>query len=80
MRQTEFQTTDLDLAAAIMTATGKQPKIVQLVGKALITFEFQDDETTRAAIIAYASGELAQPVKRFATCRAWLYRQAKRAR
>lgn len=76
-RPAEFQTEDLDLAAAIMNATGRQPEIFQQPGRALISFEFPDDEATRTIIIAYAGGELVQPVKRFAACRAWLYRQAK---
>jgi hypothetical protein len=79
-RPTEFQTSDIDLAAAIMTATGRQPEVFQQSGRQLITFEFFDDEATRTIIIAYASGELVQPVKRFAACRAWLYRRTKNLR
>ena len=79
-RPSEFQTSDLDLAAAIMVATGRQPEVFQQPGRALITFEFPDDEATRSVIIAYAAGELVQPVRRFAACRAWLYRQAKGVR
>lgn len=79
-RPTEFQTEDIDLAAAIMTATGRQPGVFRQPGRALISFEFPDDDGTRAIIIAYAGGELAQPVKRFAACRAWMYRQAKGVR
>lgn len=76
-RSTEFQTSEIDLAAAIMTATGRQPEVFQQPGRPLITFEFPDDVPTRTTIISYAIGELVQPVKRFADCRAWLYRQAK---
>jgi hypothetical protein len=76
-RPKDFQTTDIDLAAAIMTATGSQPGIVLQPGQTLVTFEFEDDETSRSIIIAYATGELRQSVKRFAACRAWLYRQTK---
>lgn len=79
-RPTEFQTSDLDLAAAIMTATGRQPEVFLQPGRQLITFEFFDDEATRSIIIAYAGGELMQSVKRFAACRAWLYRQTKNLR
>jgi hypothetical protein len=71
------ETTDLDLAAAIMTATDRQPTVILQPGKPLATFEFTDDEFTRTIIIAYATGELVQPVKRFAACRAWLFRQTK---
>lgn len=76
-RPTEFQTSDLDLAASIMTATGRQPEVFQQPGQALVTFDFPDDVVTRKTIIAYAGGELVQPVRRFAACRSWLYRQAK---
>lgn len=76
-RQTEFQTTDLDLSAAIMTATGRQPHILQVSGQPLVSFQFPNDETTMAIVISYASGDLVQPVKRFAACRTWLYRQAR---
>ncbi|AJE04670.1 hypothetical protein [Geobacter pickeringii] len=79
-RPPEFQTTDLDLAAAIMTGTGKQPGAFRQPGQPLVAFEFKDDEATRAIILSYASGDLCQNVKRFAACRAWLYRQAKGVR
>ena len=76
-RPAESQTSDIDLSAAIMTATGRKPAIFRQPGQALVSFEFKDDDESRAVIIAYATGELVQPVKRFAACRAWLYRQAK---
>ncbi|WP_224983010.1 hypothetical protein [Geomonas agri] len=79
-RPAEFQTTDIDLSATIMTATGKMPAILRQPGKALVTFEFSDDDATRAIVFTYATGELVQPVKRFSACRAWLYRQAKGGR
>lgn len=77
MRPTEFQTSDLDLAAAIMTATNKRPEIYRQPGHQLKTFEFPSDDITKSIVIAYAAGELIQPVKRFAACRSWLYRHAK---
>lgn len=76
-RPREFPTSDLDLAAAIMTATGRQPAICRHPGRDLVTFEYKDDEAVRTIVLSYAGCELAQPVKRFAACRAWLYRQAK---
>jgi len=80
-RPTEFyQTTDIDLAAAIMTATGRQPEMYRQPGQSLVSFEFTNDETIIAVVMAYSGGELAQPVKRFAACRAWLYRQARGVR
>jgi len=74
---TEFSTVDLDLAAAIMTATDKQPEVFQQPGQSLVSFEFPYDKPTQTTILAYSGGELVQPVKRFAACRAWLYRRAK---
>jgi len=76
-RTAGFQTSDIDLIAAIMTATGRPPAIFRQPGQALVTFEFKDEDESRSVTIAYATGELVQPVKRFAACRAWLYRQAK---
>ena len=75
-RPTEFQTSDIDISAEIMTATGRQLEKFQQPGRALTTFEFPDDEITRITIIDYATGELPQPAKRFAARRA-LCRQAK---
>lgn len=76
-RPAESQTSDIDLSAAIMTATGRTPTIYRQTGQVLVSFEFKDDDESRAVIYAYATGELVLPVKRFAACRAWLYRQAK---
>jgi len=76
-RLTEFQTSDLDLAAAIMSVTGKQPEIFRQPGREFISFEFPDDEVIRRIIIDYAGGELVKPVRRFAACRSWLYRKVK---
>ena len=74
MQNREFSTTDLDLAAAIMTATGRQPEVFRQPGRPLVTFEFPDDEPTRKIIFAYAGGDLSLPVKQFAACRSLLYR------
>lgn len=80
MRQTEFQTSDLDLSAAIMAATGDPRSVFRQQGRLLVTFVFADNEVTRALIIAYATVGLIQPDKRFAACSAWLYRQARGGR
>lgn len=76
-RQPAFTTQDIDIAAAIMTATGQQPEIFRQPDHDLASFEFPANETVQAVVMAYASGELMQPVKRFAACRSWLYRQAR---
>lgn len=77
-RPAEFQASDL--SAAVMVATGHLPEVFRQPGRPLVTFEFEDNDVTRAIIIAYASGNLVLPVKRFAACCAWLYRQAKGVR
>ncbi len=76
-RQTEFQTTDLDLAAAIMTATGHQPQVTRHTGNPLLSFQFPQNEDTMSIVVSYAGGDLVLPARRFAACRSWLYRKAK---
>jgi|GEM_PF-4686140 len=78
LRQSAFQTTtDFDLGAVYMVCTGRQPAIFRQPGDALVTIEFVNDDVTRDLMIAYAGGDLMVNVKRFAACRAWVYRQAK---
>jgi len=79
-RTPDFQTSDIDLAAAIMTATGERPEISRDPGRELGTFHYPAVDAVHAVALAYASGDLVQPVKRFAACRAWLYRQVRTAR
>lgn len=78
MKNLEFSTTDINLAAAIMTATGRHPEIYRQPGHSLVAFEFPDDQPTRNIIFVYAGGELSLPVKQFAACRSALYREARR--
>jgi hypothetical protein len=73
----EFQTEDLDLAAAISAATGRQPAVFRRPDRMLVSFEFPDDEITRQIVIEYAGGDLSLPVKRYAACRGQLYRLAR---
>jgi len=77
-RLTDYQTTtDLDLGAAYMVVTGRQPHVVHSHDDKLASIEMVDDAVTRQLMLAYACGQLALNIKRFATCRAWLYRQVK---
>lgn len=77
-RQNAFQTTtDFDLGATYMVITGRQPAVFRQPGDALTTIELVNDDVTRDLMIAYAGGDLMVNVKRFAACRAWIYRQAK---
>lgn len=80
-RQHEFQTTtDFDLAAAYMVITGRQPVVSRQPGDNLTTVEMTDTEDTRRLMLEYAAGSLMVNVKRFAACRAWIYRAAKAVR
>lgn len=77
-RQTAFQTTtDFDLGATYMSVTGRQPAVFREPGNTLVSIEMVNDNVTRDLMIAYALGDLMVNVKRFAACRAWIYRQAK---
>ncbi|WP_243373611.1 hypothetical protein [Geotalea sp. SG265] len=75
-RLEDFKTTDIELAAAIMTASKAKPLAI-IPGLDLVEFVFPDDETTQAVIRKYAAGTLFQEVRRLAAHRKWLYRQIK---
>lgn len=79
-RTTAIETNDIDLAAVYMTATGRKPNLYRVPGQALVTFQMPADEATRRVMLEYAAGSLELNVKRFAACRAWLYRQAREVR
>jgi hypothetical protein len=79
-RQPEIQTNDIDLAAVYMVATGRKPTMCKEPGDTLVTFLMPLDEVTREVMLSYASGQLNLNVKKFAACRAWLYRQAREVR
>lgn len=76
----EFRTVDLDLAAVIQTDTFKDPEVFKQPGQSLVSFVFPNNPRTQAIVMSYASGDLVLNVKRFASCRARLYRLAKAVR
>ncbi len=76
-RQSEIETNDIDLAAVYMTVTRRNPEMYIEPGDKLVTFQLPADETTRNVMLAYAAGTLELNVKRFAACRARLYRKAR---
>ncbi len=76
-RKPDIETNDIDLAAVYMTATGRKPFMYKEPGDILVTFQMPNDVTTQNVMMEYAAGSLEQNVKRFAACRAWLYRQAR---
>lgn len=80
-RQHVFQTTnDFDLGAVYMVSTGRQPTVFRQPGDSLVSIRMVNDEVTENLMIAYAGGFLMVNVKRFAACRAWIYRQARAVR
>ena len=76
MRDADLQTSDIDLAAAIMTATGKKPATIR-PGRELVEFSFPMNEATQAVALRYAAGTLHQEVRRYANFRRWLYGQVR---
>lgn len=70
-----FDTHDVDLSAAIMTATGVEPDIHP--SGALVSFSFPDDYAIQRIVFDFAAGRLILDVKRFANRRAWLFRKIK---
>lgn len=75
-RHEEIRTTDINLAASIMTATNRKPVEIAK-GRELVEFTFPADETTKAVALEYAAGNLMQEVRRLAANRSWLYRQTR---
>lgn len=70
-------TTDFDLGAAYMVITGRKPAILHEPGGALTKIKMVNDDATLDVMCDYAAGTLMVNVRRFAACRAWIYRQAK---
>jgi hypothetical protein len=75
-RHENIITTDIELAAALMTATNKKPFNIR-PGKELVEFSYPNNEITSEATMKYATSTLCQEVRRLATCRTWLYRQVR---
>lgn len=51
-----------------------QPEISTSKGRSFVNFSFPNNETVQSIVSAYASGDLAQPVRKFASCRSYLFR------
>jgi hypothetical protein len=83
MRPTEnFKTSDIDLSAAIMTATGIAPDIDPGSREndfTLAEFSFPDTDPVQKIVLRYAGGNLSLPVVRFARNRACLFRRMRKA-
>lgn len=74
LRHEDFKTHDIELAAALMTATGQKPRKIA-PGNKLIEFIFPANEIVHSVVLKYAAGNLFQEVRRLAAHRRWLYRQ-----
>lgn len=73
-------TQDIDVAAAVMAATGNQPEICFRDGDHLATFELPGDDLTIKLLARYSAGDLTLNVKRFASCRNLLFKKLRGAR
>lgn len=71
MRNEEFSTTNIELAAALMTATNKRPLAIR-AGVEFGEIVFPASEAIQAVITRYATGTLMQEVRRLAGNRSWL--------
>lgn len=76
--QDTLTTTDLDLMAAIMAATGRTPSVYLQPGASLAVAELHLDETAESAVVDYAAATLVVNARRYAACRAFLYRETRR--
>lgn len=73
-RPAQIITSEIELAASIMTATNTKPVSIT-PGRNHVEFTFISNEITESVIIKYASCNLFQDVRRLAINRSWLYRQ-----
>ena len=76
-RPSDFKTTDIELAAALMTS-GQRPEMIA-PGAELVEFHFPNNDRVREVAVQYAAGTLCLEVRKLANSRSWLYRQVKKA-
>ena len=76
-RPSEFRSSDIDLIAAIMAATGSTPSVYQEKSNNLAVCEMEFTHEIQEVVLSYAAGDFMVNAKRFAACRSWLYRKAK---
>lgn len=75
-RPEKITTYDIELAAALMTATQKRPVCI-FPGPELVEFTFPANDISESVIMKYAACTLLQDVRRLAKNRSWLYRQCR---
>ncbi len=73
-----MQVRNLDMAAAITTATGISSILILPTDQGLTGFLFPDTPETTNAAALYYTGELTLPAKKLLQVRGDLYRQLKR--
>jgi hypothetical protein len=73
-----MKVTDLDMAAAIIAATGQHPVLNNDLECGPTGFWFDDNEATTGAVSAYVTGELFLPAKKLLKARGDLYKQLRR--
>jgi hypothetical protein len=73
-RPAQIITSEIELVAAIMTATNTKPVSIT-PGRELVEFTFPSNENTESVAIKYASCSLFHEFRRLANNRSWLYRQ-----
>ncbi|ACH40488.1 hypothetical protein Gbem_3495 [Citrifermentans bemidjiense Bem] len=72
-------TSEIDLAAAILTSTGLQPTLNRPI-TGLQTFTFPDSPEVISAVTRFACDDLCLPAKRLLSIRGFLYRQLRAGR
>jgi len=70
--------TDLDMASAIIAATGQQPTLNNHLEAGLSGFTFEDTPEALGAAALYYTGELILPAKVLLKVRSALYSQLRR--
>lgn len=76
-RPVNITTSDIDLAAALMTATGKPPILI-FPGAEHVEFTFPSTEISVEVERKYSSSTLFQNVSRLTKNRAWICRQSRK--
>lgn len=69
---------DLDLASAIIVASGQRPALNDPRELGLTGFSFPDTDAVKQAVVCYTTGELVLPARRLLKVRGDLFRQLRR--
>ncbi len=69
---------DLDMAAAVIAATGQRPVIKSRQEAGRMSFSFPDDAAVTEAVARYATDQLQLPARQLLLIRGDLYKQIRR--